>query len=120
MGTLVLNSKGLNRIEGSKIISRALDDLGKKNEDLRDREKLRLFAVSVPGYGVDIALAEDFDTNTVGRMRLTALGLFNGTIIPHYTKSEVKRYLSFKDEHVRNRYSKIYAVGNDDVVTMSE
>ena len=201
MGTLVLNSKGLNRIEGSKIISRALDDQGKKRADLKNRNELRLFAVSVPGYevdeairrncieilglspqnifmsadgipvgitpellyvtegntfeilkymqdnglvdyirnvmhenpnavyigssagamiaGVDIALAEDFDTNTVGRMRLTALGLFDGTIIPHYTKSEVKRYLSFKDEHVRNRYKRVYAVGNDDVVTMS-
>ena len=200
MGTLVLNSRGLNTKDGAKIIARALDSLAKKNADLVERSKLRLFAVSVPGYqvdeiirkncieilgltpqniymsadgipdgitpellyvtegntfrilkymqdcdlldyirkvmqgnpktvyigssagamiaGVDIALAKDFDRNDEGWMNLTALGLFDGTIIPHLTKSQVRRYLSFKEEHVRNRYTKIYAVGNDEVVTM--
>ena len=64
--------------------------------------------------GKDILLAEDFDRNEVGlkENEMEALGLFEGTILPHCTKKELTNYMKTKDREVLSRYSKIYQVAN--------
>lgn len=64
--------------------------------------------------GTDILLAHDFDRNFVGMTDFQALGLFRGTIIPHYTKENLSCYLSRTSEELTGRYEKIYSVGNGD------
>lgn len=69
--------------------------------------------------GKDILLANDFDKNFV-RMNddYTALGLFDGTIIPHYTPEELERYISYTDDLILRRYSRIYSVSNEEVLVI--
>lgn len=65
--------------------------------------------------GQDIALAAEFDENHVQLQDLEALKLFQGTVIPHYTESELGRYIKNMKEskpEVIARYPKIYAVAN--------
>jgi len=62
--------------------------------------------------GKDIRLALDFDKNIVNMTDYKALGLFNGTIIPHYKPSELKRYIENADHKLTGRYKNIYSVGN--------
>lgn len=66
--------------------------------------------------GSDIMLARDFDRNFVGMIDFTALGLFNGTIVPHYTKEELERYIMCTEEHILNRYPVIYSVSNEEIL----
>lgn len=68
--------------------------------------------------GSDIMIARDFDSNFVGMIDFTALGLFNGTIVPHYTREELKRYIACMENHIINRYPKIYSVSNDEVLVL--
>ena len=52
--------------------------------------------------GTDIYLAEDFDENIVGLTDLKALGLFDGSVIPHYSRRDLKRYIKkFESERYR-------------------
>lgn len=46
--------------------------------------------------GTDIYLAEDFDENIVGLTDLKALGLFDGSVIPHYSRRDLKRYTKIR------------------------
>ena len=62
--------------------------------------------------GTDIALAADFDRNFVRLQNLEGLKLFDGTIIPHYTKEELTQYIKNSDEEVISRYHVIYSVAN--------
>jgi len=62
--------------------------------------------------GTDIALAADFDRNFVRLQNLEGLKLFDGTIIPHYTKEELAQYIKNSDEEVISRYHVIYSVAN--------
>lgn len=64
--------------------------------------------------GKDIALAHDFDRNFVGMSDFRALELFQGTIIPHYTKDDLICYLSRTPKESLERYQNIYSVGNGD------
>ena len=68
--------------------------------------------------GKDIRLASDFDTNFVDVTDLKALGLFDGTIIPHYKQSELKRYIQNSDKKIIERYKNIYSVGNGKVLIL--
>ena len=68
--------------------------------------------------GSDIMLARDFDSNFVGMIDYTALGLFNGAIIPHYTKENLKRYIACTEEHILKRYPIIHSVSNEDVLVL--
>ena len=69
--------------------------------------------------GKDILLANDFDKNYVTIMNnYTALGLFDGTIIPHYTPEELERYISYTDDLILRRYSRIYSVSNEEVLVI--
>lgn len=47
-----------------------------------------------------------------------ALGLFDGTIIPHYTSQELKKYISNTEEHILSRYSVIYSVSNKEIIVL--
>ena len=62
--------------------------------------------------GTNIALAVDFDRNFVRLQNLEGLKLFDGTIIPHYTKEELAQYIKNSDEEVISRYHVIYSVAN--------
>ena len=65
--------------------------------------------------GKDIRLAADFDKNDV-RLKeneMAGLELFDGTILPHCTKSDLRAYLKNKDLTEISRYSKIYSVANN-------
>ena len=68
--------------------------------------------------GSDIMPAADFDSNFVGMIDCTALGLFDGTIIPHYESEDLERYRSCTEEHILNRYANMYSVGEEEVVVM--
>lgn len=64
--------------------------------------------------GKDIALAKD--KNTVNLQDLEALKLFDGTVIPHYTKNELRKYIWNTDPNELKKYQKIYQVSNGGVL----
>ena len=66
--------------------------------------------------GTDIKMCSD--TNVVGFMDYSGLCLFEGTIIPHCSRVNLKTYLENTDEHLLNRYKKIYSVGDDEAITL--
>jgi len=68
--------------------------------------------------GSDIMIARDFDSNFVGMIDFTALGLFNGAIVPHYTREELKSYIACMENHIINRYPIIYSVSNEEVLVL--
>ncbi len=70
--------------------------------------------------GTDIMLASDFDSNFVGMIDFTALGLFDGTIIPHYEPENLQMYIQNTEKHILNRYSKILSVSNDEVIVLED
>lgn len=62
--------------------------------------------------GVSIEEVKDFDRNFVGMVDFSGLGLFDGIIIPHYTKSELKRYIS-NSPGIKEKYNHILSVSNE-------
>ncbi|MGN0370103.1 MAG: Type 1 glutamine amidotransferase-like domain-containing protein [Butyrivibrio sp.] len=62
--------------------------------------------------GMSIEEVKDFDRNYVGMVNFTGLGLFDGIIIPHYTKSELKRYIS-NSPGIEEKYNMILSVSNE-------
>lgn len=62
--------------------------------------------------GVSIEEVKDFDKNFVGMVDFAGLSLFDGIIIPHYTKSELKRYIS-KIPGIEKKYNRILSVSNE-------
>lgn len=67
--------------------------------------------------GISIEEIKDFDSNFVGMAEFSGLGLFNGIIIPHYTKAELKRYLN-NSPGIENKYEKIISVSNSRCVVI--
>lgn len=68
--------------------------------------------------GTDVMLALDFDSNYIGMIDFTSLGLINGTIIPHCDAEALEKYKSFKEEHILYRYEDIYCVSDYDVLVL--
>ena len=68
--------------------------------------------------GKDIVLAKDFDENQVQLENLKALGLINGTVIPHYTKEELRNYIQNSEPSIIQRYPKIYSVNNGEILVL--
>lgn len=68
--------------------------------------------------GIDIRLASDFEKNTTRMYDYKALALFNGTIIPHYKTSELKKYLENTNPKTINRYNKIYSVADKKMLVL--
>lgn len=62
--------------------------------------------------GVSIEMAKDFDKNFVQMEDFTGLGLFDGIIIPHYTKAELKRYIG-NSPGIQGKYNLILSVSNE-------
>ena len=53
-------------------------------------------------------------------MDFTALNLFEGTILPHYTSENFKIYLENIEPHILNRYETILSVSNEEVVVIEK
>ena len=62
--------------------------------------------------GVSIEEVKDFDRNYVNMVNFEGLGLFDGIIIPHYTKSELKRYIK-SNPGIEGKYNMILSVSNE-------
>ncbi len=67
--------------------------------------------------GVSIEEIKDFDRNFVGMVDYAGLALFDGIIIPHYTKSELKRYIS-NSPGIEDKYNIILSVSNEKSVVL--
>lgn len=65
--------------------------------------------------GVSIEEAIDFDKNFVRMTDFTGLGLFDGIIIPHYTKDELERYIK-NSPGIEEKYTSIRSVANDEIL----
>lgn len=68
--------------------------------------------------GVDVKLALNFDKNLYNTTDFTALGLFSGTIIPHYTSIELLNFIINSTEDELAPYDTIYNVDNDSVLCL--
>lgn len=67
--------------------------------------------------GTSIEEIKDFDRNFVGMTDFTGLRLFDGIIIPHYTKTELKRYIK-NTPGIEYKYNKIHSVSNNRSVVL--
>jgi len=70
--------------------------------------------------GTDIYLAEDFDENIVGLTDLKALGLFDGSVIPHYSRRDLKRYIKNSNQKDIGRYSELYSVDDNEALVAED
>lgn len=66
--------------------------------------------------GNDIYLAKDFDKNSVGLTDLRALGLFDGSVIPHYSRQNLKCYIKNSNQEDIRRYSELYSVDDNEAL----
>lgn len=68
--------------------------------------------------GRDISTAIGFDENGKKMKDLTALGLFSGVVIPHYTSMEIARYLAYKEAKKNTEYENVYTVGEEEILIL--
>ena len=66
--------------------------------------------------GIDVRLALDFDRDTEDLDDYRVLSLFNGTVIPHYSKADHRRYIKNTDSEVFAGYDKIYSVNDNEAL----
>ena len=66
--------------------------------------------------GIDVRLALDFDRDMENLDDYRALSLFNGTVIPHYSKADLRRYIKNTDSDVLAGYEKIYSVNDNEAL----
>ena len=69
--------------------------------------------------GTDVEEALNFDRNYVGLSDFKGLCLFDGIVIPHYTKEELKRYVH-NSPGIEKRYKRILSVGNEESFAIAE
>ena len=74
-----------------------------------------IFVIAQMGY-----LAEDFDENIVGLTDLKALGLFDGSVIPHYSRRDLKRYIKNSNQKDIGRYSELYSVDDNEALVAED
>lgn len=67
--------------------------------------------------GMSIEEILDFDRNFVGMTDFTGLRLFDGIIIPHYTKAELKRYIK-NTPGIEYKYNMLLSVSNESCVVL--
>ena len=67
--------------------------------------------------GTSIEEIKDFDRNFVGMTNYEGVGLFDGIIIPHYTKAELNRYIK-KSPGIEEKYKRILSVANEKCVVL--
>ena len=68
--------------------------------------------------GKDVKLALDFDKNRAGVTDYDALHLFDGAVIPHYTKENLKRYIRNSEQGSLSRYSVLYNIPEGKRITL--
>ena len=61
--------------------------------------------------GVSIEEGESFDRNFMRMKDYQGLGLYNGVVIPHYTKEELNRYIR-NSQGIKEKYPQILSVAN--------
>lgn len=69
--------------------------------------------------GVSIEEALSFDLNFAQMNDFAGLCLFDGVIIPHYTKEELKRYIK-NSPGIEEKYKNIYSVADDKSLVLEE
>lgn len=67
--------------------------------------------------GSSIEEMMDFDTNFVGMRDFKALGLYDGLIIPHYNRHELKNYIK-NSSGIEDKYKNIMNVPNEGILVM--
>ena len=67
--------------------------------------------------GVSIEEMKYFDRNFVGMIDFTGLALFDGIIIPHYTKEELKSYIDNRPD-IEKKYNLILSVSNENCIVL--
>lgn len=69
--------------------------------------------------GESIEEASSFDRNFVGMTDFRGLSLFKGIVIPHYNKSELKRYIR-NSPGILQKYTRILSVANERMLILEE
>ncbi len=69
--------------------------------------------------GTDVKLALEFDPDNYSTTDFTALGLFNGTIIPHYTADELACFIENSTYEELARYACIYYIENNSYLQLT-
>ena len=67
--------------------------------------------------GVSIEEALSFDLNFARMNDFKGLCLFDGVVIPHYTKEELKRYIK-NTPGIEKKYNNIYSVANEKMLVL--
>lgn len=67
--------------------------------------------------GTDIELAYEFDKNFVTLKDLSGLGLYEGTIIPHYGKREFNRLKRSLGKKI-DMYKNMFSISDKDCIVM--
>ena len=67
--------------------------------------------------GMSIAEGQDFERNHTGMRDYAGLELYEGLIIPHYTKAELKRYIK-NSPGIEEKYRSILSVANERAVVL--
>lgn len=67
--------------------------------------------------GSSIEEMMDFDANFVGMKDFKALGLYDGLIIPHYNRHELKNYIK-NSPGIEDKYKNIVNVSNDGILVV--
>ena len=67
--------------------------------------------------GTSIEEMMDFDTNFVGMRDFKALGLYDGLIIPHYNRHELKNYIK-NSPGIEDKYKNIMNVPNEGILLL--
>lgn len=70
--------------------------------------------------GYDVKLAHHFDRNFVQINDFSGLNLFDGTVIPHYTKQQFRRYCESISDEIKKKYNNIYSVSNESALIINE
>lgn len=68
--------------------------------------------------GDDIVLGSDFDKNKTSIQDFNALRLFPGTIIPHYSYTNLKQYEKHMDPELLRKYENIYSIDDNEVLVL--
>lgn len=90
---------------------RKIDSIIKESFDIGDKIYIGCSAGAAIA-GISIEEISDFDKNFVNMVKFDGLGLFDGIIIPHYTKRELTRYIK-NSPGIKEKYNLILFVSNE-------
>lgn len=67
--------------------------------------------------GKSIEEAYSYDRNEVHLKDYSSLALFDGIVLPHYTKKEMRKYIK-NSPGLENRYKMLLSVANDEILVL--